>query len=890
MSGTKRNSSTNSGNSSGASADPAGLDALRLRIPSFRLEALADLALDRGWITEDQLADCLEAVDTGVSDRDLAALLVERGHLTASQAGELVAQQRNLELGDLIARSAADTPAEAERLANDPSRRFGKFILVEEIGRGGMGVVYKAWQPDLGRWVAVKRLRPDSSAGVARFLREARLAGRVLHPNLVPIHEVGESEGRPYLAMALVEGGSLDGAKLPIRRALEVILQVALATQELHKAGILHRDIKPGNVLVDRQERAYLSDFGLARADEAGPGLSKSGTMIGTPIYAPPEQIRGDRAQVSVRSDVYSLGATLWSLLTGEPPYTGADVVEIGHKVLFEDPPSLRSLRPEINTQIQTLVGKAMRKRPEDRYASAAEFASDVRRYLDGQTLLARPPGPAERALAVLRRHRVLIPAVAACVLLAAAVPWMVAKARKEATEETVDSERRFRDLHSAAQAALSDYVHLPASSPAVARKRGESDAAIRACLAAYPRSIEAHHLRVRHLLRGNSIRDAEKAIEEAAAIDPNHPGILLERTRFQLCDHLSEIDRLASPYLERTAESRAELDRMLAGDAEAVARVRARGGVSPARLELLEGLLALLQGDAEVAAGRLKKYLDEEPADLHANYFASSAWYRAGKLEASLACIDEAIRIDPNPRYFITRATTLAKMNRLEEALAALDKADPREAGTWHKRGAYLNRLGRPKESAKAFDQAIALDPRSGLAHYQRASARRASGDLPGALADYHKAMELGVAAGIVHGDRANVYFELGDSEAGWRDLEAGIRLSTGNAKATFGAEWCRRKMSAASRMNPAEALPLLREIRSKAEDGIVADPKIADNHYWRGASRMVLAEREGRAAAERPWAIADFEAFLKLAPKGEMADKARILLERLRAGSREE
>lgn len=863
------------------------LDALRGRIAAFRGEALGDLAVERGWLTDEQVGDALELVDTGATDRDLGDLLVERGLLTREQVGELLAARRTMELGDLLARSSTDTPTEASLVAADPARRFGRFVLVEEIGRGGMGVVYKAWQPDMGRWVAVKRLKPDGSGGVARFLREGRLAGRVLHPNLVPVHEVGEVEGRPYLAMALIDGGSLDGRSLPIRRALEVIHQVARATEALHQAGILHRDIKPGNVLEDRDGRIYLGDFGLARSGDA-PGLSKSGTMVGTPVYAPPEQIRGDRAAIGPRSDVYSLGATLWSLLTGAPPFSGSDVVEIASKVVHEDPPALRSRRPDVNTQIQTIVWKAMRKRPEDRYASAAAFADDVRRYLDGRTLLARAPGPLDRLLDAVGRKKLLVGAVAACVALAAAIPWLVSESRRQGEKSAAAAAETRAKAHREASEALWRYVHLPGSGSAASAAQNESVALIDRCLKEWPDSLEARILKVHHLLRANDVREATRTLAEATALDAARPEIRFLNARFRSAEIVEELDEMRGMGgVNEESPADAERRGRLVAEAEgALDAVRGKPGIRDYQTAILEAHLALARRDWAGAARRFDAYLDAVPSDYAALKMAATAELRGGDPKRALARMDEALRIEPSPTAFLMRSTVHARLGDLDKALEDLERCDPRRVETQLSRGKYLVRLARAPEAIRAFDEALRLDPRSGLAHYLRGNARIEARDAQGAIADYNKALELGIGEGPVLGDRSEAYFMLGERQKAAADLDRAIRITSGRARALFTVRWCHHaSKDVRDAGDAASRRPIIEGMKSRAEEGLTADPSVPDNRYWRGVCRFSLTEYGGApAAGELAGIRADLEEYLRRVPTGRLADNARTLLEQVR------
>jgi WD40 repeat protein len=313
----------------------------------------------------------------------------------------------------------ATEPYRASGESRQPSARlpraFGEYELLQEIARGGMGVVFRAEQRKLNRTVALKMILSGHLAGtgaIERFQREARAAANLEHAGIVPIFEVGEIDGQHYFTMQLVSGGSLqeqlrDGP-LPPRTAARLVLQVAEAVQYAHERGIIHRDIKPHNVLLSgpRLDEAIpkLTDFGLARF-VSGSGITASGEALGTPSYMPPEQAAGQIDQISPRSDVYSLGALLYSLLTGRPPFQSADLYQILRQVREAEPVPPRQLNPEVPRDLETVWLQCLRKEPSRRYDSAQEMADELQRYLRGEPVRARPLGAFGRAWRWARRN-----------------------------------------------------------------------------------------------------------------------------------------------------------------------------------------------------------------------------------------------------------------------------------------------------------------------------------------------------------------------------------------------------------------------------------------------------------------------------------------------------
>ncbi len=289
-------------------------------------------------------------------------------------------------------------------------RDFGNYRLIELLAHGGMGMVYRARQKGLDREVALKVLLTGEDATreeVKRFLNEARAAARLSHPYIVPIYEVGEAAGKYFFTMDLVRGQSLDALldaeKLPIKWSLSLVRKVCLAVHYAHNQGIIHRDIKPGNILIDPSGDPHLTDFGLAKSVHPDPNLSFTtpGTVLGTPNYMSPEQARGDSA--TVQSDVYSLGAVLYHLLTGRPPFQGKTPVDLIRRIAEDDPVPPRQRNQKIHRDIETITLKALAKDPRQRYASAMAMAEDLTRYVNGEAILARPESGVER---VFRRYR----------------------------------------------------------------------------------------------------------------------------------------------------------------------------------------------------------------------------------------------------------------------------------------------------------------------------------------------------------------------------------------------------------------------------------------------------------------------------------------------------
>ncbi len=302
-------------------------------------------------------------------------------------------------------------------------RSFGDYELLSEIARGGMGVVYKARQTRLNRVVALKMILAGQLASdeeVRRFYSEAEAAAHLDHPGIVPIFEVGQHADQHYFSMGYVEGSSLaakvSAGPLPPREAADLVRQVALAVQYAHENGVIHRDLKPANILLDRNGHPRVSDFGLAKRVQAGSDVTATGQILGTPSYMPPEQAAGKVSQIGPASDVYSLGAVLYCLLTGRAPFHAASRVDTILQVLAQEPVSLRQLNTNVPLDLETISLKCLHKEPLRRYGSAMELANELGRWLRNEPIHARPVPVAERVWRWSRRHPAAAGALAAIV------------------------------------------------------------------------------------------------------------------------------------------------------------------------------------------------------------------------------------------------------------------------------------------------------------------------------------------------------------------------------------------------------------------------------------------------------------------------------------------
>jgi hypothetical protein len=548
--------------------------------------ALAQALLASGKVDAVDLEKALASLGAENSGKRLKEVLAARGLVTSDGAakygatlvpGSIVAEEpgaaaksgspagaerfdRTIMASGNVATPAPTVPAEA---GVRPARRIGRFDILDEIARGGMGIVYRAFEPALNRHVALKVLIAGQSASpdqVQRFLREARAAAGLQHPHIVPVYEVGEEAGSHWFAMELVDGASLDklmksqGA-FPPRTALRIARDIARALHYAHQKGIIHRDVKPGNIMVAsagraaassvsgdaRPMRVLLGDFGLARDASAGAGLTLSGNLLGTPAYMSPEQAAGRTKEIDAQSDLFGLGSVLYELLCGKPPFTADSLGDVLSMIIAGDAPPLRKARPGIHRDIELIVAKAMAKEKARRYATAGDLADDIDRYLNGEAILAEAPSTVYRLVRWARSHAPLAVAGAvAAVALLAAGGYLV----KASSDERAESRQRQANARFATLARVEESLRQ-ARELAQAGEFGEADVRILAARALDPgnASIEpaAREVKLAFLLK----RVGETAVKP----DPSDDELATARSLLAMNSDLAgdpEVRRLA--------------------------------------------------------------------------------------------------------------------------------------------------------------------------------------------------------------------------------------------------------------------------------------------------------------------------------------------------------
>ena len=456
------------------------------------------------------------------------------------------------------------TLAHPASLAAERIRYFGDYEILEEIARGGMGVVFKARQVSLNRVVAIKMILSGQLASpenVERFHTEAEAAAKLDHPGIVPIYEVGQHEGQHYFSMGYVEGQSLSArvteGPLPAREAAEIVRAIAQAVQYAHDQGVIHRDLKPGNILLDRLGKPRITDFGLAKLTESGSDLTGTGQILGTPGYMPPEQAAAQVSAVGRLSDIYSLGAILYCLLTGRPPFQAASAIETLRQVQEQDPLAPRQLNPAIPLDLDTIALKCLEKSPTRRYASAQQVADELGRFADGRPIVARPIGTTARLVRWCRR-KPAVAALSAASIVATAIAIGVLLVSRAAVNS-----------------ALNDKI-------AAFEKLQIEERKVREALAAKTAALEREQMAL--LGQQSAVRHERMAREDEVA----------QRLEVERQKSLVEEQRDRAIAAERTAKEEKEFARESQADTEAFSDFLVHDVLSVARPEKVQGGLGV--------------------------------------------------------------------------------------------------------------------------------------------------------------------------------------------------------------------------------------------------------------------------------------------------------
>src|SRR6266516_505765 len=620
--------------------------------------------------------------------------------------------------------------------------QLGDYELLEEIGRGAQGVVFRARQKSLNRTVALKLISLGqwaSKAHLKRFRREAEAAASLDHPSIVPIYEVGERDGSCYFSMKFVEGGQLDEVvrrtPMPIRQAVELIAKVARTVHYAHEHLILHRDIKPGNILLDAKGEPHLTDFGLARLVESESSVTQTLDVLGTPSYMAPEQAIGNNAAVSNATDVYGLGAVLYQLLTGHPPFAGGTTYETIKLLLDTEPRQPRLWNAKIDRDLSTICLKCLEKDPKRRYSSALALAEDLERWLRHEPILARRTRVFGRGRKWVRRNPTSALLAASLVALAAAAGWIIWKTefiRQPVTTgiavlpfENLSDDKEHAFFADGVQddiliklAKIADLKVISRTS--VMQYRGKQDV----------RQI-GDALRVSHVLEGTVRRSGGKVHVNAQLVDAHtNAGIWAEEYDRDLNDVFAietEVAKSIANRLrarvsarekvameERPTKDLVAYDRYVQAassiDKAAYAREGERGKYYFRAIELLNQAIARDPAFL-LAYCRL--------AEAHDELYFQNVDYTSGQLALAQSAIDTAFRVKPESgEAHLALAQHFYHgyfdYDRARHELAIAVRTLPNDARIFEWNGYIDRRQSRWHEAVRNFERAMELDPRN--------------------------------------------------------------------------------------------------------------------------------------------------------------------------------
>ena len=607
-------------------------------------------------------------------------------------------------------------------------RGWRRYQVTTLLGEGGMGEVYRAWDPELHRWVALKFLHFADPNRLERFRREAQSQARVDHPGVCRVYEVGEVDGHPYIAMQEIQGTTLHRAArdLPLEERIRLVAQVADAVHAAHRIGLIHRDLKPSNVLVTEGEEGlhpYVVDFGLAR-DQQVEGLTVSASLSGTPGYIAPEQARGEET-IDRRADVYSLGAVLYQLIAGRVPLPADNFADAILKLLQDEPEPLRQLVPSLPADLETVVMKCLEKDPARRYDSARALASDLRRWLDGEPVEAQRAGWLYRLRKKVTRYPRVAAASAAAILVIGVLAGAALRTRWEAAARAAAA-RRFgtaaKEMESLLRVGELAPAHDTRAERRAVRAAMERIAAESASLGPDARGAGLYALGRGALALGEA-DEALARLQEAWRAGERGPEVSSALGQALGRRYLDGLQRL-SPDRQGAADTplRRELERRFRDPARVYLRKAAAASMSPTSSldapQLVEAWLALYEGRYAAAREAAERALAGRPWLYEARQAQGLAWRREGEeasergeLDAALAALERA-RVPNAAAMAIARSGARVHAEECARELAVL----------------RVSRLRRPlvedevTAAVVACDRAIALDPELAIAHGDKA------------------------------------------------------------------------------------------------------------------------------------------------------------------------
>lgn len=559
-----------------------------------------------------------------------------------------------------------------------PPELLARYTDLRRIGEGSMGTVYRAKDLRLGRLVALKLLKGDDPADTRRFLREAQAQARIQHENVCRVYEVGEADRTPYIVMELIQGEPLDRAhhRMTLEQKVKVIRECASALHEAHRLGLIHRDVKPGNIMIttldDGSPKPFVVDFGLAR-DISSTGASTQNGIVGTPAYMSPEQADGDATLLDRRTDVYSLGATLYDILAGRTPFTGSNALTLLTQVMYDEPPALGDVRPGIPKQLEIIVMTCLQREPGRRYESARALGEDLQRFLDGGQIQAKPPPWTYVLRRRARRHKAVVAMAALGLSVACVLGGNWIHAARQAAKQAELARELGEDVKYVELFLRSAYgmpVHDIEREQRVVRRR-LVDIAKRMEEAGSVGQGPGHYALGRGHMALHEYKEAQKHLESSLASRYEKPevhyalGVTLgEQYQAALDDALRIADSDAREAAIRDAESTYQVP--------ALQHLRASEGTQVESRAYIEGLVALYEKRYEDAARKASVAIDEAPWFYEAKKLEGDAHFASGIRESDKGHKEDGQRLLTLAVTYYTDAATIARSDAsIHEALA---------------------------------------------------------------------------------------------------------------------------------------------------------------------------------------------------------------------------
>ena len=712
------------------------------------------------------------------------------------------------------------------------------YDISEILGRGGVGIVYRASHDRLRRTVALKMLLAGGFSGRIerrRFSQEAELLAQLQHPNIVQVYDVGELENRPYFTMEFVDGGTLSeklaGTPWPASEAAELVATLAKTMQVAHRAGIIHRDLKPSNVLLTSDGIPKISDFGLARHLEGGLSLTRTGAALGTPSYMSPEQARGETREIGQPADLYALGAILYELLTGRPPFRAATAAETIHQVITKDPAAPSTLNAKVPRDLETVCLKCLRKEPQKRYATAVALADDLGRFLRGEAVAARPEGRLSRLARRVRRRPVASGAVALggllSLVLVGGMVWLTSERLTTSRATKADLEEMTGWL---------DKSRWPEANAALQRARGRvggrGASGLRRRLEQGARDLKlATELEALRTDRVGKVGVSLPFVRVDEQADGAYEGYFRRDGLGRMFDHSSEVaSRVRKSNIRAALVAALDDWAVCAGTPDRrrwvleVARRadpdptgwrdRARDSASrknrAALIELAESapvgqqavsLLVALSESLEEAGGDpiplLTRVQQAHPGDLWANYTLANKLREQKQYVESVRYYQAALTLRPRtPTLCNNLGVALMWIGRFDEAARYFDSAleyDPTYTPAFGNLGIVWFNQKKYEQSLARMRLAVNRRPEIGVFHYVLGRGLERKGNDDQAITHYRRAVELDPRHPLAQRDLRRILMRQGRMEEGRESWAKQLELDPPDHEVWFGyAEFC--------------------------------------------------------------------------------------------------